>query len=155
MVITYDLARFYHFDATSFLVGGNRIAVAYQKALQSNFTCPEPTATTTSTTQPPPSTTTLPPERMVLVCGSSSECSEPTQEAALYETHELRCCSDEVGPLEGWKQRSNCPHTISKINGACQHGVNYEEAIGLCDSIGGRLCTADELLRDCTKRTGL
>ena len=43
MAITYDLARFYHFDATSFLIGGNRIAVAYQKALESNFTCPEPT----------------------------------------------------------------------------------------------------------------
>jgi len=84
MVITYDLARNYHFDATSFLIGGNRIAVAYQKALENNFTCPEPTATTTSTTQPPPSTTTLPPESMVLVCGSSSGCSEPTQEAAVY-----------------------------------------------------------------------
>ena len=112
-------------------------------------------STSVSTTQPPPSTTTLPPERMVLVCGSSSGCSEPTQEAALYETHKLRCCSDEVGPVEGWKQRSNCPLAISKIDGVCKHAVTYDEAIGLCDSIGGRLCTADELLRDCTKRTGL
>jgi len=71
-----------------------------------------------------------------------------------YETHELRCCSDEVGPIEGWKQRNDCPRAISKINGVCQHAVTYEEAVGLCDGIGGRLCTADELLRDCTKRTG-
>jgi len=111
-------------------------------------------STSVSTTQPPPSTTTLPPESMVLVCGSSSGCSEPTQEAALYETHELRCCSDEVGPVEGWKQRSNCPLAISKIDGVCKHNVNFEEAIGLCDGIGGRLCTAAELLADCTKRTG-
>jgi len=57
MAITYDLARFYHFDATSFLIGGNRIAMAYQKALESNFTCPEPTLSSSPTGSPFWSTT--------------------------------------------------------------------------------------------------
>jgi hypothetical protein len=35
-----DLSRFYHFDVPSFLIGGNRIAQAYQLANQANITCP-------------------------------------------------------------------------------------------------------------------
>lgn len=34
LVVMDDLSRFFHFDATSFLIGGSRIAMAWQAALQ-------------------------------------------------------------------------------------------------------------------------
>ena len=40
LVTTYDLSRFYHFDTPSFLVGGHRIAQAYQRAVLASVTCP-------------------------------------------------------------------------------------------------------------------
>jgi hypothetical protein len=38
-----DTSRFYHYDATSFLIGGHRIAKAYldMKSTHMNFTCKE------------------------------------------------------------------------------------------------------------------
>jgi hypothetical protein len=39
LVKTDDLSRFYHFDAASFLISGNRIAHAYQEALGSVVEC--------------------------------------------------------------------------------------------------------------------
>ena len=41
LVKTDDLARFYHYDAASFLISGNRIAHAYQEALQGVVDCPD------------------------------------------------------------------------------------------------------------------
>lgn len=35
-----DLSRNFHFDAPSFLIGGHRIAMAYQKALEGEVVCP-------------------------------------------------------------------------------------------------------------------
>lgn len=40
LVLMDDLSRNYHFDAASFLVGGNRIAQAYQVAVHASFLCP-------------------------------------------------------------------------------------------------------------------
>ena len=77
MAITYDLARFYHFDATSFLVGGNRIAMAYQKALESNFTCPEPTLSSSPTDSPFWSTDT------------ESPTGSPTGSPTYYPTYQV------------------------------------------------------------------
>lgn len=37
---------------------------------------------------------------------------------------------------------------------ACQHGLNYDEAVAFCVSASGRLCTATELEAGCTRGTG-
>jgi len=42
LVKTDDLARFYHYDAASFLITGNKIAHAYQEALEGVVECPDP-----------------------------------------------------------------------------------------------------------------
>jgi hypothetical protein len=41
LVTTNDLSRFYHYDAASFLISGNRIAHAYQEALGGIVECPD------------------------------------------------------------------------------------------------------------------
>ena len=41
LVTTDDLARYYHYDAASFLISGNRIANAYVEALGGVVTCPD------------------------------------------------------------------------------------------------------------------
>mmetsp|Transcript_16152 Transcript_16152/g.34924 ORF Transcript_16152/g.34924 Transcript_16152/m.34924 type:complete len:230 (+) Transcript_16152:1366-2055(+) len=48
-----DLSRFYHFDAPSFLIGGNRIARAYQAVMQASVSCPQTSAPTYSPTNSP------------------------------------------------------------------------------------------------------
>ena len=55
LVIMEDLSRNYHFDAPSFLIGGHRIAQAYQAAAQASVTCPLTLAPSFSPTQPPTS----------------------------------------------------------------------------------------------------
>jgi len=37
---------------------------------------------------------------------------------------------------------------------ACQHALNYDDAMSFCASVGGRLCTAAELEAGCTQGTG-
>ena len=67
MVISNDLGRYYHYDATSMLIIGNRIAHAYQKALDADVTCPVPTispvptVSTSPTAYPTTSTPTYSP----------------------------------------------------------------------------------------------
>eukprot|EP00984_Skeletonema_dohrnii_P004911 scaffold1733_cov122-Skeletonema_dohrnii-CCMP3373.AAC.4 len=41
LVKTDDLSRYYHYDAASFLISGNRIANAYQEALGGVVECPD------------------------------------------------------------------------------------------------------------------
>ena len=41
LVKTDDLSRYYHYDAASFLISGNRIAQAYQEALGGVVECPD------------------------------------------------------------------------------------------------------------------
>lgn len=49
LVVIDDLSRNYHVDAPSFLIGGYRIAQAYQVAAQANITCPSSTPSTPPT----------------------------------------------------------------------------------------------------------
>ena len=97
MAITYDLARFYHFDATSFLIGGNRIAVAYQKALESNFTCPEPTLSPSPTSPSPTDPFWSTPDTEA---PSGSPTSIPTYQAKEGNTFELKIVGNNGYPLE-------------------------------------------------------
>jgi len=67
--------------------------------------------------------------------------------------HEVRCCSDTMAP--GYtKKGEGCPWVISRIDDICYADKIHSEAIEVCESEGGRLCTAEELLRGCTSGTG-
>ena len=54
MVETDDLAWFYHYDAASFLISGNRIAHAYQRAMDGVVECPDrvPSSSPSESMQP-------------------------------------------------------------------------------------------------------
>jgi len=111
--------------------------------------------------QPTTKAPTLPPGSTVLLaCGSSGGgCSGQTQTVAnLNESHEVRCCRE--GALGNWDRRYNtCPSNIwgesDFSNGVgCVDSATYNEAQQICSNAGGRLCTAAELLADCTRGSG-
>jgi len=81
---------------------------------------------------------------------------EPEVCAHHHARHEVRCCSDAQQP--GWRHRSRCPWAASKgFNAgvvACQRSKTYAEAVAHCALVGARLCTSDELARNCAKGTG-
>lgn len=97
-----------------------------------------------------------------IVCGSSrsSACAtDRVVEAYPYEKHEVRCCADTyLG--EGWTMVSGCnvwgesnPANLPNA-GVCNSEKTFDEAFGICNAIGARLCTKEELLADCTRGTG-
>ena len=114
--------------------------------------------------QPTTKAPTLPPGSTVLLaCGSSGGgCSGQTQTVAnLNESHEVRCCSQSSTNPGGWNQYTsgNCPSNIwgesDFSNGVgCVDSATYNEAQQICSNAGGRLCTAAELLADCTRGSG-
>lgn len=74
------------------------------------------------------------------------------------ETHEVRCCRDCAdGCNRSWKEKCSGydPEVYgkSKIGRQCRTGT-FREAASLCDGIGGRLCTLEEMLEECTRGTG-
>ena len=99
-----------------------------------------------------------------IVCGSTrgncrqSSTNDPVKEATPNTLHEVRCCRE--GPSGSWNRRyDTCPSNIwgESIlpNGVgCVHSATYEEAENYCSNAGGRLCTKDELLADCTRGSG-
>ena len=94
---------------------------------------------------------------VLLACGATTgTCSGQTLAADSSETHEARCCSD-IDLGSGWTKNAVCDNVWSRsedINGVCQDALNYGEALDMCANLGGRLCTAEELLADCTRDTG-
>ena len=74
----------------------------------------------------------------------------------MSELHEVRCCADSnLG--SGWTKHENCNVDVwgeSEINGNCEDSVDHGQAMSMCASMGGRLCTAAELLSDCTRGSG-
>jgi len=95
-----------------------------------------------------------------IVCGSTAgDCrATPVKEASPSTLHEVRCCRE--GQSGSWNRKYNtCPSDIwgESIlpNGVgCVHSATYEEAENYCSNAGGRLCTKDELLADCTRGSG-
>ena len=90
----------------------------------------------------------------ITACGSSAA---PCKNRADLEDdnteHEVRCCSDTA--IEGWRQWGHCAvWAESDIGDMCHHSNTYEEARLICKAHGGRLCTKEELLSDCTKWSG-
>lgn len=124
---------------------------------------PSPTHAPTSSPTKSPSTPLGPDASTsyLLACGSSfsSSCGGQTASANEAEDHEVRCCRDSAAT--GWTQPSNRKDICADVwgrstdaNEDCQHALNHEEASAMCAAMGGRLCTAEELLGDCTHNTG-
>jgi len=100
-----------------------------------------------------------------LACGASSgieydHCAVAKEVAQDNEVHDVRCCADTQLP-DFTHKFARCESTIgykvygeSKIDGVCYADKTYTEAVGICGSVGSRLCTAEELLADCTSETG-
>ena len=86
--------------------------------------------------------------------GSSSQCSETPDCAVPGQLNEVGCCADTA--VAGFTQQSGCSVWGERDPGDsdCQHGLNFHDAEAFCASVGGRLCTADELDADCTQGTG-
>ena len=122
---------------------------------------PTPDPTPNPTAAPPP------PGTYLLACGSSAhwtgDCGGQTAAADTAERHEVRCCKDSVTKPEGgtWNQYAGRGAICANVwgesedsSGTCQHALHYGEALAMCDDLGGRLCTAEELLAECTRGSG-
>jgi len=69
------------------------------------------------------------------------------------DQHEVRCCSDTQ--ISGWQQRVDCPWAESDAGmGGCHGEKTFAEAEAICASANARLCTAEELVNDCSRGTG-
>lgn len=87
-----------------------------------------------------------------VVCGENGRCLEDEFVAENAELHEIRCCSDTQ--RDDWRKNRMCSvWATSRIDGVCHVG-NFAEATCICEEIGARLCTRDELLNQCTRRSG-
>jgi len=117
----------------------------------------------TPTVQPSKSPV-LPGSSKSIVCGSrGGSCNtEKVKEALPYEKHEVRCCAGtDLDPADTghWKRHKNCKNAGHVVWGesnvpGCYAQKNFTEAISICESVGARLCTKQELLDDCTRGTG-
>eukprot|EP00986_Skeletonema_menzelii_P010248 scaffold4964_cov220-Skeletonema_menzelii.AAC.1 len=137
------------------------------------------TSSTTTTTQPPPTTTTTtttsstttttttstgdPPGEVykAIVCGRGYGCEEGDwEDAPIDSLHEVRCCRDcSDGCPNAWKQK--CPYedpdvySRSKMRKrVCYERQTFLDAIDICASVGGRLCTPWEVEAGCAAGTG-
>ena len=94
---------------------------------------------------------------MAVVCGStaSAACNgNPVLESDPNELHEVRCCSD-TNLGGGWMKKSGCNvWGESDPAGVCNSEKTFDEAFEICNAVGARLCTKEELLADCTRGTG-
>jgi hypothetical protein len=120
--------------------------------------------TTTTTTPETTTTTEAPPDALkAIVCGNGGNCAEAPEGwdvANTYDRHEVRCCRECIDGNcpRAWKEK--CPfyddevYARSKIKGACREEATFLEAIALCNSVGGRLCTPWEVFEGCAAGTG-
>ena len=73
--------------------------------------------------------------------------------------HEVSCCSDTRKSAWTWISNpswgSGCPWSesdgFSSTVQGCQHALNFMEATDFCASVGGRLCTKEEVERSCVR----
>ncbi len=90
----------------------------------------------------------------IVACGSSAT---PCKDQAVLQDnssrHEVRCCADSERP--NWVKWEHCSvWGESDLDFRCFHDNTYDEARLICKGHGGRLCTKEELLSDCTKWSG-
>merc|ERR1711933_191120 len=89
-----------------------------------------------------------------VVCGRGTGCGDGIDEAVadVSELHEVRCCKDESAP--GFKTRCEGVWAASEWGGLCHREKTYDEEEGICALYDSRLCTKDELSRECTRGSG-
>merc|ERR1712019_327253 len=88
------------------------------------------------------------------MCGRKNMCANESNDVFNYDVdHDVRCCSNTAKP--GWIKRRGCSvWARSKFDGVCMRNKNFLEAECICEKYGGRLCTKEEIDRDCSARTG-
>lgn len=106
-----------------------------------------------------PTISSAPSNLDVVVAGASAKWrrDNPTlpvaRTARHYEEYGFRCCSEVF--IVGFSA-SQCPQDLwvssRDEDGICERTINYHDAFNLCQSLGGRLCTAQENADDCTKQ---
>ena len=95
--------------------------------------------------------------------GNYVACSTKSRAEYESENYNVRCCKDGSG--DGWYQGSTtktrgdlCSSNVYARSldsrGICFPKATHDGAVALCASVGGRLCTREELLDDCTAFTG-
>ena len=97
-----------------------------------------------------------PVHRSWLVCGRMGHCGFEYYFGNITNTElgRVRCCSDNVQGTD-WVKYPHCNvWAISEVNGSCKNGKTKSEAEMLCNSIGGRLCTKEELESGCSIGSG-
>merc|ERR1719238_1422307 len=114
---------------------------------------PTPTPPTPPPTPPPTFETCH-----YIECGRNNGCGSRRGECAVHSTlHEVRCCSD-VNLNNGWRN-NYCESVWGESDDPargweCNHGATFDEAALICQEVGARLCTRQELRNDCTRGTG-
>ena len=99
-----------------------------------------------------------------MACAGGVACKEEEAvQVSSTELHPFVCCADEIPDLPipaasvGWRpphssQAGICPNSFQKgtfdADPLCEHHA-YPEAVGACSSVGGRLCTVNELEAGC------
>lgn len=77
---------------------------------------------------------------------------ERVREADPTEQYAVRCCSDDFN--RNWKKHASCNVWAESDVPECYISKTLTEAENICTNAGGRLCTEDEVLGDCTVGSG-
>lgn len=89
-----------------------------------------------------------------VACGEKGKCAEMFgwggRLAAADEFHEVRCCTESYHA--GWKKHGHCDVWALSVD--CDRTYALEDAMALCEAAGARLCTKQELVRNCAKDAG-
>mmetsp|Transcript_13186 Transcript_13186/g.22592 ORF Transcript_13186/g.22592 Transcript_13186/m.22592 type:complete len:223 (-) Transcript_13186:830-1498(-) len=94
-------------------------------------------------------------EHILIHHGTKPKKTKPIS-AHIDEKHAIKCCSkEEVGPL--WQKspygKERCPFAYVMSEPECKH-YTFHEANVFCGSVGGRLCTLEELDGLCAAGSG-
>merc|ERR1740124_1441185 len=93
----------------------------------------------------------------VAVCGSSTYigpryCGAHEKLVSKDFSLGVRCCSDDL--ISGWTKSDNCSVWVTSKTDGCHVHETWHDATKICAGAGGRLCTKEEMMADCTKFTG-
>ena len=82
----------------------------------------------------------------------SGDNKEDNNTVHMNESHKVRCCSTDktLGWDDGRCQKIEGVYVTSRINKECNE-ANFNRAVKLCLEAGGRLCSPNEHLDECTK----
>lgn len=93
----------------------------------------------------------------MLYCGIPTKCNDLGGDEVvsnMNNLHAVRCCTEDAS--------LNWPYKCQTIQGVfgesnvpdCYSDKSFSEAVDICSSAGGRLCTGDEMKDKCTEGTG-